>query len=166
MTRFHPLCFLDPLKSHRCLLIIGILVGMALGPVARASQDEQSYPDGVAYPDGEAYPEEPVVSIPTPVHQGPPLSGEQVFQTVCIACHFPPTGLGGAPGLGNAEAWAPHIAKGMDTLFDHALHGFSGNGSSIMPRKGGRDDLSDEEIINTVKYMVGKVAPGMISGKQ
>lgn len=152
--------FLHSRKSHRCLLIIGILIGMAVGAVARASQDEQSYPDGVVYPDGEAYQEEPVIPVPPPVHKGPPLSGEKVYQTVCIACHFPPNGLGSAPGLGNAEAWAPHIAKGMDTLFDHALHGFS-NGNNMMPRKGGRDDLSDDEIIGAVKYMVGKAAPGM-----
>lgn len=137
---------LDPLKSRRCLLIIGILIAMAVGPVARASQDEQSYPDDVALPEEPAAP---------PVHKGPPLSGEKVYQTVCIACHGP--GLGGAPAFGNAEAWAPHIAKGMDTLFSHALHGFS-NGNNIMPKKGGRDDLSDEEIIGAVKYMVGQVA--------
>ena len=143
--------FLDPLKSHRCLLIIGILISMAVGPIARAGQDEQSYPDEAAYVD------EPVVLEPPPVHKGPPLSGEKVYQTVCIACHFPPSGLGGAPGLGNAEAWAPHIDKGMDTLFNHALHGFS-NGNNMMPKKGGRDDLSDDEIIGAVKYMVGQVA--------
>ena len=45
----------------------------------------------------------------------------------------------------------------MDTLIDHALHGFSGS-TGVMPMKGERIDLSDEEIIEAVKYMVAQVA--------
>jgi cytochrome c len=45
----------------------------------------------------------------------------------------------------------------MDTLIDHALHGFSGS-TGIMPMKGGRVDLSDEEIIAAIEYMVQQVA--------
>jgi cytochrome c len=45
----------------------------------------------------------------------------------------------------------------MDTLIDHALHGFSGS-TGIMPMKGGRVDLSDEEIIGAIEYMVEQVA--------
>jgi len=146
------LYFLEPLKSRRCLIVIGILIGMTFGPATRASQDDEQ-----SFQDETAAPEEPLAPAPTPVHPGPPWSGEKVYQTVCIACHFPPAGLGGAPGFGNAEAWAPHIAKGMDTLFTHALHGFS-EGNSIMPKKGGRDDLSDDEVIGAVKYMVGKAS--------
>ena len=45
----------------------------------------------------------------------------------------------------------------MDTLIDHALNGFSSS-TGVMPRKGGRVDLSDEEIIAAIEYMVGQVA--------
>lgn len=83
------------------------------------------------------------------------MSGQQVYNNVCIACHSPP-GVGGAPALGDAEAWAPRIAQGMETLIDHALNGFSG-ASGIMPRRGQRLDLSDEEVIGAVEYMVGQV---------
>jgi cytochrome c5 len=85
------------------------------------------------------------------------LTGPQVYNEVCIACHSPP-GLGGAPALGDAAAWAPRIALGVDTLLDHALTGFSGS-KGIMPKKGGRLDLSDEEIIAAVRYMVERAAP-------
>jgi len=85
-----------------------------------------------------------------------PLTGQQVYNTVCIACHAPP-GVGGAPALGDRDAWTPRIAQGMDTLTDHALNGFSGK-TGVMPRKGERPDLSDEEIIGAVNYMVEQVA--------
>lgn len=80
------------------------------------------------------------------------LSGAQVYNAVCIACHYPP-GLGGAPALGNGDEWTARLERGMDTLVQNALQGFSGQ-TGIMPRKGGRTDLSDEEISSAVHYMV------------
>jgi cytochrome c5 len=84
-----------------------------------------------------------------------PLTGPQVYRAVCIACHAAP-GVGGAPALGNRDAWTARIAQGMDTLIDHALHGFSGS-TGVMPRKGDRPDLSDQEVIAAVEYMVAQV---------
>lgn len=92
-----------------------------------------------------------------------PLTGPQVYNTVCIACHSPP-GVGGAPALGNVEAWAPRLEQGMDTLIAHALNGFSGK-TGIMPRKGERPDLSDAEVAAAVRYMVEQVAPSGIADK-
>ncbi|MDN0074871.1 c-type cytochrome [Crenobacter sp. SG2303] len=73
-------------------------------------------------------------------------TGEQVFKAICISCHG--TGLAGSPKFGDAAAWAPRIAKGYDTLIDHALHGFN-----AMPVKGGSPDLSDDEVKRAVAYM-------------
>ena len=112
--------------------VVLVLAGVAAGQVALADPEESS---GV----GAA-----------------PLTGPQVYNAVCIACHAPP-GVGGAPALGDRDAWAPRIAQGMDTLIDHALHGFTGS-KGVMPRKGERVDLSDEEIIGAVEYMVAQVA--------
>lgn len=85
-----------------------------------------------------------------------PMSGEKVYTEVCIACHLPP-GFGGAPGLGDAAAWTPRLAKGKETLIDHALNGFSTQ-TGLMPKKGGRLDLSDEEVVGAVEYMLEQVA--------
>jgi cytochrome c5 len=82
------------------------------------------------------------------------LTGEQVFNMVCYACHAPP-GAGGAPVIGDAAAWDPRIAKGLDTLEDHALHGFQGD-KGFMPPKGGRVDLSDQEVVDAMHFMVSK----------
>jgi cytochrome c5 len=50
-------------------------------------------------------------------------AGKQVYQQTCIACHG--AGVAGAPKFGDKTAWAPRIAKGKATLYDHALHGFN-----------------------------------------
>jgi cytochrome c5 len=124
------------------MLVLGILIGMAVGHVALADSKELA--------------KIPAAPISTPEAVAAPLTGPQVYTAVCIACHTPP-GVGGAPALGDGDAWAARIAQGMDTLIDHALHGFASS-TGVMPRKGGRVDLSDEEIIGAVKYMVEQVA--------
>jgi len=80
------------------------------------------------------------------------LSGPQVYNAACLACHG--SGIGGAPILGDAAAWAPRIAQGDDVLKSHAVDGFTDVG--FMPPKGGRIDLSDQEIYDAVDYMVGE----------
>jgi len=77
--------------------------------------------------------------------------GEEVFNMACMACHG--AGVAGAPKYTDKAAWAPRIAKGADTLHEHALKGFQGT-AGIMPPKGGRVDLSDKSIMNAVDYMV------------
>ena len=52
------------------------------------------------------------------------LSGPQVYNSACLACHG--AGVGGAPILGDPEAWAPRIAQGIDTLTSHAINGYQG----------------------------------------
>ena len=79
------------------------------------------------------------------------LSGKAVFHEVCFACHA--TGVAGAPKAGDKAAWAPHIAKGLPTLYKHAIHGFTGK-AGTMPAKGGRTDLSDAEVKAAIEYMV------------
>ena len=124
------------------MLVLGILIGVAVGQVALADPEEPAAM--------QAAPSS------TPEAVAASLTGPQVYNEICIACHAPP-GVGGAPALGDGDAWAARIAQGMDTLIDHALHGFSGS-AGVMPRKGGRVDLSDEEIIGAVEYMVEQVA--------
>jgi cytochrome c5 len=71
-----------------------------------------------------------------------------------MACHG--GGIAGAPKTGDAAAWGPRIAQGMDTLNKHALEGFTG-AAGVMPAKGGRADLSDVEITDAVAYLVEQV---------
>ena len=73
-------------------------------------------------------------------------TGKQVFEAVCISCHG--TGLAGSPKFGDAGMWGPRIAKGFDTLWGHAIHGFN-----AMPARGGAADLTDDEVKRGVAYM-------------
>ncbi len=79
-----------------------------------------------------------------------PLSGEAVYNQFCVACHS--AGVGGSPVLGDVDAWAPRLAQGMDTLWDHTL-----NGINAMPAKGTCMSCSDEELRGAMDYMVGQV---------
>ena len=79
------------------------------------------------------------------------LPGEEVFNTTCQACHG--AGVAGAPKSGDKAAWAPRIAKGVDTLHKHAIEGFQGQ-AGFMPAKGGQPALTDKSVMNAVDYMV------------
>jgi cytochrome c5 len=111
-------------------------------------------PLGQVYRAGEQHESSAPVAV-TAVESKPvaaALTGPQVYNAACIACHGP--GIGGAPVLGDAASWAPRIAKGTETLNQNALNGFTGVG--YMPPKGGRADLSDQEILDAVAYMVSQ----------
>ena len=93
---------------------------------------------------------------------GVPTTGKELFEQTCSACHGP--GVAGAPKAGDKAAWARHLAKGLATLYEHALHGFHGS-SGIMPAKGGRPGIPDAVVKRAVNYMVSLVDPQMVKGK-
>ncbi|GJL80505.1 MAG: cytochrome [marine bacterium B5-7] len=79
------------------------------------------------------------------------LSGDAVYQQTCVACHD--TGVAGAPKVGDTDNWKQRYATGIDTLYDHALHGFQGN-AGLMPAKGGNTSLSDDAVKAAVNHML------------
>jgi cytochrome c5 len=76
-----------------------------------------------------------------------PMTPKEIFSKHCTMCHS--TGAAGAPVFGNKKDWAPHIAKGLKTLYHSALHGFQ-----AMPPRGMCTECTDAEIEATVRYMV------------
>ena len=91
-------------------------------------------------------------STPPPVMAA--LSGEEVYNSACFACHM--TGAGGAPLLSDFGAWEVRVAQGKPLLVQRAVEGYIGE-IGIMPAKGGRLDLSDEEVENAVTYMLDQL---------
>lgn len=77
-------------------------------------------------------------------------SGESVYQQACAACHG--HGVMGAPKLGDKADWQARLAQGKDTLYKHAIGGFTG-AKGIMPPKGGNASLSDAQVQAAVDYM-------------
>ena len=78
-----------------------------------------------------------------------PKTGEEVYTSVCSACHG--TGAAGAPKFGDQTAWAPRIKQGEKALLHSAL-----NGKNAMPARGGAANLSDLEVERAMIYMADK----------
>ena len=158
------------------MLVIGILAGVAVGlfflvraisidtqgryiiddPTVQAAIDERIKPVGRVLLMGDAElaaAAAAAVAAPKPV--ATVMTGPQVYNAACIVCHQPGATTG-APTVGDAAAWAPRIAQGKDTLYMHALQGYQGE-KGFMPPKGGRVDLSDDEIKAAVDYLVEQV---------
>lgn len=81
--------------------------------------------------------------------------GEDVAKKTCLMCHQ--TGAAGAPIVGNKGDWEARVAQGKDTLYKHALEGFTGD-KGAMPARGGSSSLSDDEVKAAVDFMVSKVS--------
>ena len=77
-------------------------------------------------------------------------SGAEVYDMVCHVCHS--TGVLNSPKLGDAPAWTERLAKGKEALYASSI-----NGLNQMPPKGGRPDLSDDEIRLAVDYMLERM---------
>lgn len=152
------------------MLVLGILLGITIGLVILAriiasnttathKQEDPVYLQEVASrigPVGRVAVAGQDNSALAPVAAEPAaaaadLPGDTVYNQACVACHG--AGIAGAPKMGDAAAWAPRIAQGLDILNTHALQGFQGK-AGYMPPKGGRTDLSDQSVINAVEYII------------
>jgi cytochrome c5 len=80
---------------------------------------------------------------------GDSISGEAVYNQACMACHM--SGAGGAPIVGQVDQWTERLAKGREALHQSGLQGVEG---TSMMAKGGRADLSDEQVMAAVDYMI------------
>lgn len=79
-------------------------------------------------------------------------SGEQVVKAQCAKCHQ--EGVGGAPKIGDRNAWRPRLTQGIDNLVRSAIRGHGG-----MPPRGDKADLTDGEIRSAILYMYNPAAP-------
>ncbi|MEM7003404.1 MAG: c-type cytochrome [Pseudomonadota bacterium] len=84
-------------------------------------------------------------SAPPPEHPG-----KKIYNRYCFSCHG--AGLSGAPKLGDAEAWAPRIAKGNAAMLKTTIEGMG-----AMPPRGICMACSDEELAEAIAYMVSTV---------
>lgn len=151
-------------------LVIALLAGMAVFFVVAAkliASDSQStyVPAGMSAEEAVASRVQPIgqVNMGGPILAdadagggggsaaaggGEPQSGEQVYNSVCMACHD--SGVAGAPKIGDGSAWQDRMETrgGYDPIYQNALNGFKG-----MPAKGGAS-ISDEELDRAVKYLL------------
>jgi cytochrome c5 len=90
----------------------------------------------------------PAVVVQTVIEE-PPFDAEAAYKSVCFACHD--TGAALAPKLLAAD-WTDRMTKGEETLIANAI-----NGIGMMPPKGGRMTLTDDEVTAIVVYMISKI---------
>ena len=77
------------------------------------------------------------------------IDGKQVYESACIACHA--AGVAGAPMPGSDEMAKRVTEKGIDGVLTSAI-----NGLNVMPPRGGRPDLSDDQIRAAIEFMQQK----------
>ncbi len=76
--------------------------------------------------------------------------GEGIFKANCKVCHA--QGINGAPVIGNKYNWAKRAPQGIDVLVDHAMNGYG-----LMPAKGGKEHLQEEDIRAAITFMLSKL---------
>ena len=79
----------------------------------------------------------------------PKRSGEAIVAAKCGECHS--SGKGGAPRIGDSQAWVGRAKDGFDSLVRSTIKGHGG-----MPARGGMADLTDAEMHDAVAYMFQK----------
>lgn len=85
-------------------------------------------------------------------------NGKAVYDANCAACHG--AGIMGAPKTGTARKWTSRLTQSLDTMIQKSIAGYSGDyrgTKTFMPAKGGNPDLTDQEVGNSVAYMVNEV---------
>jgi cytochrome c5 len=75
-----------------------------------------------------------------------PRSGEEIYKTVCTACHA--SGAAGAPKFGDKDDWAKRLKEGQKRLVETAIKGIR-----AMPPRGGSAGLSDLEVERAVVHI-------------
>ena len=68
------------------------------------------------------------------------------YNKTCAVCHA--SGAANAPKTGDAAAWEPRLAKGMDVMVQSVA-----NGLNAMPPKGMCFDCSDEDYKALIEFM-------------
>lgn len=126
-------------------LNLGLALICALGLQACGKQ-EGAAPTAAAGP-------APVVASVSAAAPAEHTVGKGIYGKTCAMCHA--AGVAGAPKPGDKADWGPRIAQGQDTLYKHALEGFSG-AKGMMPARGGASSLPDDEVKAAVDFMVAQ----------
>ena len=128
------------------LVLAAVLMGAVL--TAQAATDEQRAAiEARIKPVGEVCIEGDSSCGMAVVASTGPRSGEQVYNSSCMACHG--TGVPGSPQLGDVAQWSARASKGMEVVYSNAINGFN-----AMPAKGTCMSCSDDEIKASIDYMI------------
>jgi len=85
----------------------------------------------------------------TNVVQSAPDDAMAKWARSCALCHI--RGEGGAPVVGDREAWAPRLAQGEDLLLEHTVEGLNN-----MPPLGYCMDCEADDYLQLIRFMGGE----------
>lgn len=94
--------------------------------------------------------------VATAAPAGDDAKAKENFDKSCAVCHGATAAMPFAPKVTKNDEWAPRIKQGKETLFKHAIEGFTGAQGGVMPPKGGAVALSDDEVKAIVVYMANQ----------
>jgi len=158
-------------------MIIGLLVMITLGlillaawlhtripaevsPMAAKRTEQRIAPAGAVYAGSTGAAAQAsaqaaaVAKAASQVAYGGTTDGKVIYDNLCTACHT--TGVGLAPTLDHSH-WDARIAQGKETLYKHAIEGYTGPDGGIMPPKGGNPALTEAQMHATVDWMIGNL---------
>jgi len=92
---------------------------------------------------------ETAVAAPTPsTADSITIAGNETVAKVCSNCHSAAMAkIIGAPQM-HTDAWVPRMEKGFDAVLKNAQ-----NGLNAMPPRGGKPDLTDEQLAAAIRFM-------------
>lgn len=158
----------------RFSMVIGLLVLVTVGlvitafflskavppevsPVAARQMQERIAPIGAVYAGSTGAAAQAAAAAAAAAAQaaqgayGGTLDGKTIYDQLCTACHT--AGVGMAPTL-TPSGLGARLSKGKDTLYKHAIEGFTGPDGGVMPPKGGNPGLSEAQVRATVDWML------------
>jgi len=127
------------------VIVPSLLLIVVVVPLSMALKSGGSKPSASEGADLRVAPVASVMVVKSSAGSGP-RSGEQIYNSVCAACHG--SGAAGAPKKGDKAAWAPRVGQGIAGLVKSATAG-----KGAMPPKGGASDLSEAELKSAIEYL-------------
>ncbi len=79
------------------------------------------------------------------------IQGRVIWIDSCEGCHA--YSIADSPNPLKPKQWKDRINKPIEVLYDHAINGYFGPDDSMMPPRGGNNNLSDEQVKLAVDYM-------------
>lgn len=119
------------------LIAIGVGFSKATAPSEDSAADERIAP--VASVATE--------SAPAVTANAGKRSGEELFNSACVACHG--AGVMGAPKAHDKAAWTARLGGNLKALVASAI-----KGKNAMPPKGGVADATEEELSKAIDFMM------------
>lgn len=80
--------------------------------------------------------------------------GQKIYDATCRLCHG--NGLAGAPKVEDVLTWEKRLQQGLGKVHKNAIDGFQGQYGE-MPARGGNMELTDEEVIAAVDFMLKEI---------